>query len=147
MPCLEGVGEAKAVKFRIGCHHLFGNPRALFFSAAYFSAVVNHPIEGGIRRIAKGARAHGSAQPAGEVYLVWAHDHARVRRPPEYGLARRIPGKDSLAVGQKQAARFEVTADGQQAVFRLGGGGEYEVVCESVYGHGMACLQRWLHAM
>ncbi|OIQ65256.1 hypothetical protein GALL_531890 [mine drainage metagenome] len=70
--------------------------------------------------------AQAPAGAGGEVQVAGAQHGARLRRPPEDGILRPVPGEDAAAVGQQEARQAEVAADGEETLLGLFGIGENE---------------------
>ena len=72
--------------------------------------------EGTVQGDPQATAAQPFAQAARDPDLLGEEHGARVRGPPEDGVARAEPGEDAVAVGVEQPLRAEVAADGEQAV-------------------------------
>ena len=88
---------------------------------------------------------HGAqlfAQAAAHVHAIGRDDAARVRTPPQDGVAAVIPGKNAFAVRSKDKSGVNAVAVGEQAVvvgaLRVG---------EAVLCHGYASGRRRTHSI
>ena len=103
LPHLHTGGEALLVKSGVGVDYVLPQPCPFHVEAAVgLTAVVYHPLEilvdaEPIKVLAQ-ERAHGM----GDVNLVGENDEALHRTIPDglIGIAKRIPGKDAMAISQ-----------------------------------------------
>lgn len=103
------------VKRAVGLDHLGQDPRAVL-SWARHGAVLHHLSERGIRTDFELAGIQAAPERPADVHFIREQDHARVRTPPQDGLAGAIPRKDPTAIRLQQAADRKVCAGAQQAV-------------------------------
>lgn len=122
----------------VRCAHLGHNPGALLLRPGGAGAGLNHPGKGLIHGHHIAAGLERTAEAAVEVQGFGKQHAARVRRPPENGAARTVPGENALRVGGDESLQAQVAAHSQQPVglglFR--GGKDQTVSGQEVNGHG-----------
>src|SRR5579875_147095 len=100
-PRLHAVRVALAVQLDVGGPHLWGDPRArarLAGRRAAFDDRGEVMIDPGL----EAAIAQRLREAAGAAEIFRKQHRARIWRPPEHRLARRVPGEDAAAVGCEQ---------------------------------------------
>ncbi len=115
-PALYGMGVPQAVEAAVGVDHRLVDPGSFPSFQPDAGALTDHPLKGEIASDAEPAAAQGAPQAAGTVEFVGKEDTAGIWSPPEDRLAGRVPGKDSLPVGEEQAFGREIAPYGQQAI-------------------------------
>ncbi len=113
LPDFHRMGITGLVQVNIGRDHLGHQPGAAL--APIRSAGVNHGDEITVQAEPEPAAIEDSPQRPGHVQVPWKQHQARIRRPPKNRLARRVPGKDAVAVGQQKPLHRQIAADGEQS--------------------------------
>ena len=112
---LDTVGVAGHVQPVVGVLHVFRDPGAVLARAGLGTGL-DDGLEVGVETDVEAPVAQHLAQAAVHAELVREQHHARVRAPPQDGLALLVPGEDAAAVGGQQARLRQIAAHGQQAI-------------------------------
>ena len=138
VPEFAAVRAALAVEFGVAAVDVGGDPAV----AVDVGAVVDNAAKGGIEGKVVRHGAQLFAQAAAHVHAIGRDDAARVRTPPQDGVAAVIPGKNAFAVRRKDESGVNTVAVGEQAVV-VGALG----VGEAVFCHGYASGRRRTHSI
>src|SRR6267378_974499 len=116
-PDLYAVSVLEAVQLEVGGAHVGGDPGAGTCRARR-SAPIDDGGEIAIHRVTEAAVAQRLGEAARAVKLLGEQHRARIGRPPQHRLTRRVPRKDpppvrcdealgrQVAAGRQQSARF-----------------------------------------